>query len=86
MPEHGHVEHEVRKALHENEATAGLDITVKYVNGVAFLDGTVRTAVEKEAATEVAGKVEGVTLVRNRLQINPEHHTMREVFGERERR
>lgn len=80
MPEHGHIEHEVRKALHENEATAGIEVVAKCVNGVVFLDGTVATAVEREAATEVASKVEGVTLVRNRLQINPEHHTGRDQF------
>ena len=86
MPEHGHIEHEVRKALRENEATAGADVTVKFVSGVVFLDGVVKTVDLKEAAAEVAGKVEGVTLVRNRLQIDPEHHSLREQFREGDRR
>ena len=86
MPEHGHTEHEVRKALRDNEQTAALDIAIKYVNGVVFLDGVVQTAVLKDAAAETARKVEGVTLVRNRLQINPEHHTLREQFEEGPRR
>ena len=86
MPEHGHIEHEVRKALRENEATAGVDVTVKFVSGVVFLDGVVMTVDLKDAAAEVAGKVEGVTLVRNRLQVNPEHHSLREQFREGDRR
>jgi len=86
MPEHGHMEHEIRKALHENEQTVGLEITVKFVNGVVFLDGAAPTAAAKEAADEVAGKVEGVTLVHNRLQIRPEHHTHRDQLREGERR
>lgn len=86
MPQAGHVEHEARKALRENEQTAALDISVKYVNGVVFLDGAVPTAVLREAAAEVAGKVEGVTFVRNRLQVSPEHHTTREQFEEGEGR
>jgi osmotically-inducible protein OsmY len=85
MPEHGHVEHEIRKALRENETTAAVDIKVKFVNGVVFLDGVVQTGVLKEAVAEVARKVEGVTLVHNRLQINPEHHTSREQFEEEPR-
>jgi osmotically-inducible protein OsmY len=86
MPEHGHTEHEVRKALRDNEQTAALDIAIKYVNGVVFLDGAVPTAALKDAAGEIAGKVEGVTLVRNRLQVNPEHHSLREQFEEGRRR
>jgi len=86
MPDHGHIEHEIRKALHDNEQTAGLDIAIKFVNGVVFLDGTAPTAVAKEAAAEVARKVEGVTFVRNRLQVNPEHHTHRDQLGEGERK
>ena len=86
MPEAGHVEHEVRKALRDNEATAALDVSVKCVNGVIFLDGAAPTGVLREAAAEVAGKVEGVAFVRNRLQIKPEHHTTREQFRENEGR
>jgi osmotically-inducible protein OsmY len=80
------MEHEIRKALRENEQTAGLDIAVKFVNGAVFLDGTAPTAVAKEAAAEVARKVEGVAFVRNRLQVKPEAHTSREQFREGERR
>jgi osmotically-inducible protein OsmY len=80
------VEHEVRKALRENEATAALDLTVKYVSGVIFLDGAVPTATLRETAAEVAGKVEGVAFVRNRLQVEPEGHTTREQLHGHERR
>jgi len=86
MPERGHMEHEVRKALHDNEQTAGLDISIKYVNGVVFLDGVAPTAELKDAAAEVAGKVEGVNLVQNRLQIKPEAQTTRDLFREGEAR
>ncbi|UCH34837.1 MAG: BON domain-containing protein [Armatimonadota bacterium] len=86
MPEHGHAEHEVRKALHENEDTAGLDLKIKFVNGVVFLDGTAPTAALKDTAAEIAGKIEGVTLVRNRLQVKPEAHTTRELFREGEKK
>jgi len=86
MPEHGHAEHEVRKALRDNEQTATLDIAIKYVNGVVFLDGAVPTAALKDAAAEIVGKVEGVTLVHNRLQVNPEPHSLREQFREGERK
>ncbi|HUT74194.1 MAG TPA: BON domain-containing protein [Armatimonadota bacterium] len=86
MTEAGHVEHEVRKALDEDETTAGLDLSVKYVNGVVFLDGAVATAELRAAAAGVAGKVESVAFVRNRLQIKPDHHTTRELFREGEGR
>lgn len=86
MPEQGHLEHEVRKALREDERTSGLEIRVKVINGVAFLDGTAATVIIKDAAEEVAGKVEGVNFVRNRLQVKPEAHTTREQFREGERR
>lgn len=82
MPERAHMEHDVRKALHENEGTAELDISVKYVNGVVFLDGVAPSAEVKQAAAEVVGKVEGVTFVQNRLQIKPEVQTTRDLFRE----
>lgn len=65
--------HAVEKALSEDERTSGLhSLHVKAVGGVVFLDGEVETDEQRAAALTVVKAVEGVRMVRDRLQINPE--------------
>ena len=58
----------VEQALAEDELTREQDISVRVVGAVAFLDGLVDSDEAKDKAEELA-KVEGIQLVRNRLQI-----------------
>ncbi len=59
----------VEQALAEDELTRDQDISVRVVGAVAFLDGMVDGDDAKDKAEEIARGVEGVQLVRNRLQI-----------------
>lgn len=73
MPESQKLAHAVEKALADNEPTAGLDhVHVKAVGAAIFLDGEVESEGLRDAVEEVAKKVHGVGMVRNRLQINPQ--------------
>ncbi len=63
----------VDDALAKDERTAALSsIHVKTVGAAVFLDGEVETKELSAIVEEVAKKVEGVGMVRNRLQINPQ--------------
>ena len=73
MPEDRKLVHAVGKALAENEGTKGLDhLHISAVAGVVFLDGEVESNEVRDAVVIAAKAVEGVRMVRNRLQINPE--------------
>ena len=73
MPEDRKLTHAVERALAEDERTSGLEsVHVKAVSGVIFLEGQVSSREDKEAVNEVVKKVEGVRMVRDRLQINPQ--------------
>ena len=73
MPDDRRLSRAVEKALTENESTAGLQsLHVSARAGVVFLDGEVGSKDQREAAVALAKKVEGVRLVRDRVQINPE--------------
>ena len=73
MPEDRRLSRAVEKALAENESTADLrSLHVSARAGVVFLDGEVSSKDQREAAVALAKKVEGVRLVRDRVQINPE--------------
>lgn len=73
MPDDRRLSRAVEKALTENESTADLQsLHVSARAGVVFLDGEVGSEDQREAALAVAKKVEGVRLVRDRVQINPE--------------
>jgi osmotically-inducible protein OsmY len=73
MPDPQKLAHAVRKALAEDERTVGLEhLHIKGVGGAVFLDGEVESEELREIVEEVTKKVEGVGLVRNRLQINPQ--------------
>ena len=73
MPEDRRLSRAVEKALAENESPADLrSLHVSARAGVVFLDGEVSSKDQREAAVALAKKVEGVRLVRDRVQINPE--------------
>ncbi len=73
MPESQKFAHAVQKALAEDERTAGLDhLHIKGVGAAIFLDGEVESEELRDIVEEIAKKVQGVGMVRNRLQINPQ--------------
>ncbi len=73
MPEDRKLVHAVEKALAENEATKALGhLHISAVSGVVFLDGEVESEEQRDAVLAAAKAVEGVRMVRNRLQINPD--------------
>ena len=73
MPEDRKLTHAVEKALAEDERTSGMEsVHVKAVSGVIFLEGEVTSREEGAVVNEVIKKVEGVRLVRDRMQINPQ--------------
>ncbi len=73
MPEDRKLVHAVEKALAENEATKGIDsVHVTAVAGVVFLDGEVESKEVRDTVIAAAKAVDGVRLVRSRLQLNPE--------------
>jgi osmotically-inducible protein OsmY len=76
MPEDRKTMHAVEKALAGNDATKGLEhLHISAVSGVVFLDGEVDSDATRDAVIAAAKAVEGVRMVRNRLQINPEAKT-----------
>jgi len=73
MPGDRKLAHAVQKALAENQETAGLQhLHVNAVSGVVFLDGEVESADQRATVLTVVKGVEGVKLVRDRLQVNPQ--------------
>lgn len=73
MPENRQLVHAVQKALKENEATAGLDhLHIRAVSGVVFLDGEVESEAVKDTVVQLVKGVDGVHMLRDRLQINPQ--------------
>jgi len=73
MPGDRKLVHAVEKALAENEETARLArLHISAVAGVVFVDGEVDSIEEKDAVVRVAKEIQGVRLVRDRLQINPQ--------------
>ena len=58
-------------ALFADDRVPGTDIHTETQNGVVTLRGKVATAEQKSAAEDVAKKVDGVTSVRNDLQVVP---------------
>jgi len=73
MPENRQLVHAVEKALKEDKATAGLEhVHVRAVSGVVFLDGEVESEEQKGTVIQLVKAVDGVRLVRDRLQINPQ--------------
>jgi hyperosmotically inducible protein len=58
-------------ALYADDRAPGTDINVDTQNGMVTLRGKVPTAEQKRAAEEVTRSVDGVTSVRNDLQVVP---------------
>ncbi|MBN1457944.1 MAG: BON domain-containing protein [Armatimonadetes bacterium] len=73
MPQSQQLARAVEEALKKDERTAGLEqLHVKAVGAAIFLDGEVESREQSETVEEVVKKVEGVGMVRNRLQVNPQ--------------
>ncbi|HUU54646.1 MAG TPA: BON domain-containing protein [Armatimonadota bacterium] len=73
MPQSQKLAHEVEEALAKDERTKGLEhVHVKAVGAALFLDGEVESRELSEIVEEVVKKVDGVGMVRNRLQVNPQ--------------
>lgn len=58
-------------ALYGDERVSGNEVKVETKNGAVTLRGKVATDAEKRAAEEVANGVDGVTSVKNQLQVVP---------------
>ena len=61
--------HKAKEALAEDEGTKALELHLKVIDGVVFLDGRVDTAEQKAHAQEVISKIEGVVYVKNRIRV-----------------
>jgi osmotically-inducible protein OsmY len=73
MPQSQKLAHAVEEALKKDERTAGLEhLHVKTVGAAIFVDGEVESQEQSEIVEEIIKEVEGVGMVRNRLQINPQ--------------
>jgi len=73
MPQSAKLTHAVEDALAKDERTAGQEhVAVKAVGAAVFLDGEVESRELSEIVEELIKKVDGVGMVRNRLQINPQ--------------
>jgi len=76
MPQSQKLAHAVEEALAKDERTAELEhLHVKAVGPAIFLDGEVESRDLSEIVEDVIKQVEGVRMVRNRLQINPQAQT-----------
>ena len=65
----GWISSKAKIALFADDRVSGSHVTVETKNGVVTLRGKVGSADEKKAAEEVAKSVEGVTSVKNSLQV-----------------
>jgi hyperosmotically inducible periplasmic protein len=61
-----------KTALIENSDTKAYDIDLEVYKGVVQLNGFVSSADEKQSAAATVLKVDGVTSVRNNLQVRPQ--------------
>ena len=69
MPDDTAISHRIREALSKDERTSSLEIHVRTVEGIVFLDGEVEPEADRAAIHEVASKVEGVHYVKDRLHL-----------------
>ena len=75
MPEDRKTVRAVEKALAENEATKEMNLEHLHfsaVAGVVFIDGEFESEEMRETVVGVAKATDGVRLVRDRTQINPD--------------
>lgn len=71
-----------KAALIENPDTKAYDTDLEVYKGVVQLNGFVTTAAEKQSAAATVQKVEGVTSVRNNLQVRPYDRSGGEVIDD----
>lgn len=69
MPDDMVISHQIKEALTKDERTSSLEIHVRTVDGIVFLDGEVEPETDRAAIQEVASKVEGVRYVKDRLHV-----------------
>ena len=73
MPADRKMVHAIEKALTEDERTSGLtSVHINAVSGVVFLEGSIGSPQQRDTVVEIVKKVEGVRLVREKLQIDPD--------------
>ena len=73
MPADRKMVHAIEKALSEDERTSALtSVHINAVSGVVFLEGSIGSPEQRDTVVEVVKKVEGVRLVREKLQIDPD--------------
>ncbi|MDP9083730.1 MAG: BON domain-containing protein [Pseudomonadota bacterium] len=72
----------IKSALVQEPATKAREVKVKTLNGVVQLSGFVASAEAKQRAEVIAGTTEGVTDVRNNLQIRAAATTRGEKFDD----
>ncbi|MBI2383494.1 MAG: BON domain-containing protein [Gammaproteobacteria bacterium] len=80
-----YLEGRIAGALALDPQVSVFDIDVEVKNGVAFLSGAVGSKVERDIAKEVARGVEGVTEVRNSIQVQeqaPRQRRERRTIGQ----
>jgi osmotically-inducible protein OsmY len=63
--------HRIHNALFEDTRVRAADITVKSIDGIVTLDGTVRTLAELQFVDLEAKKIRGVLAVVNKLTVKP---------------
>lgn len=61
---------QVKSALQADEVIKGAPIVVDTHDGTVTLSGTVSTRADRQRAEQIALKVEGVRMVRNKLDAN----------------
>jgi len=65
------MEKQLKAALFWNTLLDDVSIDVAVINRVAYLSGTVDSIGQKAEAQDVASRIKGVTIVRNRLKVEP---------------
>jgi uncharacterized lipoprotein YajG len=69
-PEEAAISTQVKAALQADEVIRGAPIVVDTHEGTVTLSGTVGTRADRQRAEQIALKVEGVRMVRNKLDAN----------------
>jgi hyperosmotically inducible protein len=72
----------VKTALIENDTTKAHQINVEVYKGQVQLNGFVDTAEEKAVAADIAGKIAGVTSVKNNLSVKAGERTAGESIDD----
>ena len=65
------MEKQLKTALFWNTLLDDVSVDVAVINRVAYLSGTVDSIGQKAEAQDVASRIKGVTIIRNRLKVEP---------------